>query len=245
MDLALEFLIILILLIFQSLFGIGLLLFGTPSFLLLGYSFESTLVLLLPISISISFFQILYQKFSIRNIAMEFSIFCLPFLVFFLIIAIKFGEIINIKIYVSLLLIVSSLIILNKNRIINNNLSLKKYRKVLLMIIGSIHGFTNMGGSFLSIFSTMFYGGDRGITRNYISYGYLVMGVIQYITVLFVGLERIDLTKLFYVFIALVLFLPIQKIFNKIDDSLFTIIINYTALIFGFLTLLMSLKLIS
>ena len=41
MDLFLENLILLILIIIQSIFGIGLLLLGTPTFLLLGYDFSA------------------------------------------------------------------------------------------------------------------------------------------------------------------------------------------------------------
>ena len=53
----LDFIIIFILSIFQSVFGVGLLLFGTPVFLMLDYDFISTLVTILPVSIIISFFK--------------------------------------------------------------------------------------------------------------------------------------------------------------------------------------------
>ena len=59
----LDFIIIFILSIFQSVFGVGLLLFGTPIFLMLDYDFVSTLVTILPVSILISFFQIMHKKF--------------------------------------------------------------------------------------------------------------------------------------------------------------------------------------
>ena len=57
-----EALIISILIFFQSIFGVGLLLFGTPTFLLLNYNFLDTLNILLPISVSISFLQLIYSK---------------------------------------------------------------------------------------------------------------------------------------------------------------------------------------
>ena len=57
-----EFLIISTLVFFQSIFGVGLLLFGTPTFLLLNYNFLDTLNILLPISISISFLQLFFSK---------------------------------------------------------------------------------------------------------------------------------------------------------------------------------------
>ena len=243
MELIIEFIIVFVLALFQSIFGIGLLLFGTPIFLIIGYGFESTLVLLLPVSICISALQIIYHKRSIKFLSVsEYNIFCLPFLLLSLVIAINLGDKVDIKTYVSILLIVSSIVILNKNRIIFKHKYLLKHRKLYLILIGSIHGFTNMGGGFLSLFSALVNGDDRVLTRNYISYGYLIMGVIQYITILFIGLNNIDFTKLFYVFLPLVLFSPSQKIFNKIDNQLFIKIINFVALIFGIFALIISLK---
>ena len=43
----------------QSIFGTGVLLFGTPLLLLLGYNFHDALIILLPTSILISFFQVI------------------------------------------------------------------------------------------------------------------------------------------------------------------------------------------
>ena len=242
MELILEFIIILVLTVFQSVFGVGLLLFGTPTFLFFGYDFVSTLVLLLPVSVFISLLQIIYQKSSIKSLVTEYNIFCLPFLIFFLVITINLGDIVGIKIYVSIFLIISSIVILNKNRIIHMNESLLKYRKFYLIIIGSIHGSSNMGGGFLSLFSMLINGDDRVLTRKYISYGYFVMGIIQYITILFISGNNIDFTKLYYVFLPLVLFFPSQKIFDKINNQLFMKTINYVALIFGIVVLTINLK---
>jgi len=45
----------------QSIFGVGVLLFGTPILMLHGYEFSDILTTLLPISIAISFSQILVR----------------------------------------------------------------------------------------------------------------------------------------------------------------------------------------
>lgn len=45
--------------ILQSLFGVGVLLFGTPILLLFGYTFFEILQILLPVSISINLMQII------------------------------------------------------------------------------------------------------------------------------------------------------------------------------------------
>ena len=57
-----ELLIISIFCFFQSVFGVGLLLLGTPTFLLMGYNFFEVLNILLPYSILISFLQISSSK---------------------------------------------------------------------------------------------------------------------------------------------------------------------------------------
>ncbi len=155
MELLFEISIIFFLVVFQSVFGVGLLLFGTPIFLLLGNDFESTLVLILPISIIVSLLQIIYHRKSSNNHVLEFNKYCLPFLAIFLIMTIYFGNLVNIKLYVSVLLIISSLILFNKNRIFKVTQNLLVYRKFFLILIGCIDGATTMVGSFLSIFSSL------------------------------------------------------------------------------------------
>jgi hypothetical protein len=240
MELLFEISIIFFLVVFQSLFGVGLLLFGTPIFLLLGNNFESTLVLILPISIIISLLQIIYHRKSSNNHILEFNKFCLPFLVIFLITTIYFGNSVNTKLYVSVLLIISSLILLNKNRIFKVTQNLLAYRKFFLILIGCIHGATNMGGAFLSIFSSLVNNENRLQTRNYIAYGYFVMGSVQFITILFLGTVEIDFSKLYYTIFPLIIFYPLQKLFSKMNDKFFITIINYVALSFGIIAFFMS-----
>ena len=240
MELIFEISIIFFLVAFQSLFGVGLLLFGTPIFLLLGYNFEATLVLILPVSIVISLQQIIYHRKTSNNHILEFNTYCLPLLVIFLIMNIYFGNLVNIKLYVSVFLIISSLILLSKNKIIKVNQSILDYRKFILITIGCIHGATNMGGAFLSIFSSLVNNQNRLQTRNYIAYGYLVMGSIQYVTVLIFGTVNVDFSNLYYTILPLVIFYPLQKLFSKMNDKFFIIIINYAALSFGFIAFIMS-----
>ena len=240
MELFFEISILFSLVIFQSLFGVGLLLFGTPIFLLLGNNFESTLILILPVSITISLLQLIYHKNSRNYHILEFNYYCLPFLFVFLMINIYLGELINIKLYVSILLIISSLVLLYKNRISKLTNILYLYRKLILISIGSIHGATNMGGAFLSIFSSSIHNENRLYTRNYIAYGYFVMGAIQYITILIFGTLNKDFSKLHYIIMPLIVFYPLQIFFNKMNDKFFINIINCAALFFGIIALIMS-----
>jgi uncharacterized protein len=117
MDLIFEISILVILVIFQSIFGVGLLLFGTPSFLLLGYDFVNTINILMPVSVLISLIQFFRTKIQDKNFIIQYNIYCLPFLILFLVLALKLRELIDFKFYVALLLIFSSVLILNKQKI--------------------------------------------------------------------------------------------------------------------------------
>ena len=153
MSILIELLTIFLLSIFQSVFGVGLLLLGTPFFLFLDYSFLSTLSLLLPTSITISFIQFIYSKNIDKVFVADTNKFCLPFVIIFIYLTLSFKELINFKYWVTLLLILSSLIIILKPIFLSFLNKLKTYRKPLFVMIGIIHGVTNMGGSFFYLYS--------------------------------------------------------------------------------------------
>ena len=205
MDFFLENLIFIVLIIIQSIFGIGLLLLGTPTFLLLGYDFLSTLNFLLPSSIVISYLQFKSLKTSSKKIIFEYNIFCLPFLVLFLLLALYFKEILNFKFYVAIILIISSLFVLNKNTFLSLRKKILKYKKLILIFIGSVHGLTNMGGGFLTIFSSLINNNHKNLTRHFISYGYLIMGLLQYFILILMEYNNLDFSKIYYIFLVLII----------------------------------------
>ena len=232
-----EIIIILALITIQSIFGVGLLLFGTPSFLLLGYDFANTINILMPISITISILQFLKSRVKDQKFIKEYNVFCLPFLVIFLIIALKFKYILDFKLLVGLLLVFSSILILNKKRFSSFKETFFKLKKIVLIGIGCVHGLTNMGGSFLAIFSTLISQNKKEVARYYICYGYLIMGILQYFTVLLLSFKSLDFNKLFYILFALIVYFHAQKLFKNIKDRKFSKYINIIALVYGLLIL--------
>ena len=233
-----EIIVIIILITIQSIFGVGLLLFGTPSFLILGYDFANTINILMPISITISALQFFKSKVSDHNFIKEYNLFCLPFLFVFLIIALKFKYLLDFKLLVALLLIFSSILILNKRRFATFKKIFFRLKRYVLIGIGCVHGLTNMGGSFLAIYSTLVSKNIKEVARYYISYGYLIMGVLQFITVLFFSFSVLEFSKLYYIFLAIVIYFPTQKIFININDKKFSKYINLIALTYGVLILI-------
>ena len=228
-----ELIIIFALIAVQSIFGVGLLLFGTPSLLLLGYDFANTLNILIPVSITISAVQFFKSKVKDRIFIKNYNIFCIPFLIIFLFIALKFNYLFDFRFLVALLLIFSSVLILNKKKFSSFKQMIFKIKNLILIVIGLIHGLTNMGGSFLAIYSTLISKSIKEVTRYYISYGYLIMGTIQYLMVLFLSYDLLIFNKIYYVFLALIIYFPAQKIFKKLNDRKFSKYLNLIALIYG------------
>tara|TARA_Y200000002_G_C22639371_1_gene646233 strand:- start:800 stop:1525 length:726 start_codon:yes stop_codon:yes gene_type:complete len=238
METIIELIIITFLIVIQSIFGVGLLLFGTPSFLILGYDFASTINILMPVSITISILQFLKSKVSDQKFIKEYNLFCVPFLIFFLVIALKFKYFFDFKLLVGFLLVFSSILILNKKKFSSFRDIFFKFKRFVLVGIGFVHGLTNMGGSFLAIYSTLVSQNKKETTRYYICYGYLIMGILQYFTVLFLSFKTLEFTRLFYILFALILYFPSQNLFKNINDKKFSKYINIIALVYGILILI-------
>ena len=232
-----ELLIITLLSIFQAVFGIGLLLIGTPTFLLIGYNFFDVLNLLLPFSITISLLQVIYSK----DISSEFNtkilLYCIPPLILALSILVKYENNIDFILLISFTIIFFSIINLSKfkNTIFNNN----KRINLGLIILGLIHGFTNLGGSFFTLICTNI-NKQKKIIRQNIASGYLIFGTIQ---LLFINIfyKTLTASNLYYLYIPIISFLIAQYFYNKINNELFSKILNITILLYGIYILINNL----
>ena len=231
-----ELLIISIFCFFQSVFGVGLLLLGTPTFLLMGYNFFEVLNILLPYSILISFLQISSSK----NKSFEFSKKIIQFSIPFLIIGLASIEYlqnkINFMFFISIVLIIFSII-----NIINLMEEKFKIRNInfALIVLGVIHGLTNLGGTLLSILASNL-NKDKNIIRYKIASGYFIFAIFQliFINIFYV---KINFIYLKFIWIPILIFLISQYIFNKIENILFYKLLNIFTLIYGFYIFLNSL----
>ena len=232
-----ELLIIILLSIFQSVFGIGLLLIGTPTFLLIGYNFFDVLNLLLPFSITISLLQVIYSKDIDSEFNKKILLYCIPPLILALSILVKYENNIDFILLISFTIIFFSIINLSKfkNTIFNNN----KRINLGLIILGLIHGFTNLGGSFFTLICTNI-NKQKKIIRQNIASGYLIFGAIQ---LLFINIfyKTLTTSNLYYLYIPIISFLIAQYFYNKINNELFSKILNITILLYGIYILINNL----
>ena len=225
-----ELLIIILLSIFQSVFGIGLLIIGTPTFLLLGYNFFDVLNILLPFSITISLLQVIYSKEIDSGFNKKILLYCIPSLILALSILVKYENNIDFILLISFTIIFFSILNLSKFKNIIFNDSNERIN-ISLIILGLIHGFTNLGGSFFTLICANI-NKQKKLMRHNIANGYLILGAVQ---LLFINIfyKTLIISNLYYLYIPILSFFAAQYFYNKINSHLFSKILNITVLLYG------------
>lgn len=144
--------------VFQSLLGMGLLVFGTPTMLLLGFDFDYTLVSLLPPSIIISSLQLYKDHKNIdEKMAINFVFFCLPFVILCLSLYLYTEVKFKLEFGVAFFLLVALLLRTVPSFEEWMKQIISSFQIPFLVVMGIIHGFTNMGGALLSVFASCQY----------------------------------------------------------------------------------------
>jgi uncharacterized protein len=167
----------------QSVFGMGLLVFGTPTLLLLGLPFANALGWLLPASVAISAIQVFgnaeLAKAEWRGVR---PLFCIVPLVIALALVLTFDLHAKIDPVVGTMLVTASAIRLNATLQQQLAAFIARAERVYLALMGLLHGFTNMGGAFLSVYASAIHR-DKYAVRATVSGYYLAFGVFQIATI--------------------------------------------------------------
>ncbi|CAG1020198.1 hypothetical protein DOJK_00166 [Patescibacteria group bacterium] len=170
----------------QSIFGVGMLLFGTPILLLLGYSFVETLGVVLPVSIAISLLQVV-KHYDHVDVAFYKKVlrYSIPVVILFLVL------ITSIKVNIGIIMGIFLLLVAIKNfsHTIERALqSVVKYERLYLIITGLVHGISNLGGSLLTvmIYSKQY---PKDVTRVTMAACYSTLALFQLLTLLVMHTE--------------------------------------------------------
>ena len=174
--------LVILLSIIQSIFGVGLLLFGTPILLILDYEFIVVLSVLLPSSFFISALQIYDGKKEKIPIPNHLYFICLPAIG----VGIWLGNVgLNLQltdVFVGLILIGAAL--LRYFTVIQRKVSklFVDHNKLFHFLMGITHGITNLGGSLLTIYASALHE-KKSTIRYYVAYYYFAFSSIQLILV--------------------------------------------------------------
>ena len=221
--------LIFILIVLQSIAGVGVLVIGTPMLLLFDYNIIEILSTLLPISIFTSLIALIFFKFKKKEFTLNidkevkilFFLVCLPFIFLGLYLLKSFENYINFNYLISLVIFGSLIINNQKKYIFSLN---KKVKIIYLSFIGIIHGISNSGGSLLSLFLSSYL--NKNQSRYNITFFYFFLALFQFIMFIYIFGYKISLVNLKVILI----FVPIGVLLGNFIFK-FTSELNFRLLI--------------
>jgi len=221
--------------IVQSLIGVGVLLFGTPTLLLMGYSYHETLYLILPTSILISILQT-FNSSKLLSDTKYIFIYTLPMIFIGLLMVTYFYEVINIRYVVGGMLLFIGLIRIVPFVKQNLKVFLYKNKAIYHTIMGLVHGFSNMGGGMLLVLMSTVHE-KRNVALANIAYTYLLFGVIQMTTLYLFSKELININAFILAFISLIAYIFTTKfIATRVSDLKFNSLTTSLIISYGILS---------
>jgi len=221
----------------QSIFGVGLLLFGTPTLLLLGYSYSETLWLLLPCSVTISLIQVVndYKLIEAKKRAVYLVI---PTLVLSLALVVTYENGINITRIVGVLLLLIGVIRFSSKLQALLSSTVKKHIQIYYIIIGVVHGISNMGGGPLSILMSTIYS-KKEIIRANVAFIYLILAMFQLVVLSIISNTSLRSEVMLLIPISLASYIFTSKfISSEVNDKKYTFILNAMVLVYGVLAVI-------
>ena len=229
--------LIIILIILQSIVGIGVLVVGTPLLLLLNYEIIEIISFLLPISILTSFINFfiikLLNKNKLRfyldsNIKFFFFIYCLPGIFLGIYFIKNFQAYFNFELLVASIILISLLIKFKYENLFKNLSDF--YSKIILTLIGVIHGLSNSGGTLLSLFLISNSEDKKNQLRYKITFYYFFLALLQYLIFSYIFQQFISLNQIIYILPLIFISSMLGNFLCKIiDQSFFIKIIQFIA----------------
>ena len=239
----------------QSVFGVGVLLFGAPLLLLQYEKLTLVLPIVLPISIAINLFQVIkHYKYIDTGFYKRILLITIPFIIVFLALVLfleaKFKNA-GIGIFVGIFMLFVAIKSYSKN-IEQMLTTFVKYEKVYFIVMGIIHGLTNLGGSLLTaIVHEKGYPKDTTRVTVGVSYGTFALFQILTISQAAIGIitipgfetgsMNISFSNAIYLIVGVIIFLLTEKyLYTNIDNEKYSKIFALFLFVSGTLLIIKS-----
>jgi len=226
--------VITLLSVVQSFFGMGVLVFGTPTLLLMGYDFTTTLGYLLPASFAISLLQVLTAGPSRVPVSQYLYLLCIPGIGagLWLVESTTLAPWTNALIGGVLLL--SALVRFWQPSRQLLNIMLEKHFPTYHLLMGTLHGLTNLGGAFLAILASGT-NTDKGAIRYTVAHYYLAFSIVQmFILAVVMGHHNIIIANWPAVIASATVYLLIgNRIFSRFSNSSYNVALTIFMGIYG------------
>lgn len=224
--------------VIQSIFGMGLLVFGTPTLLLMGYPFGGVLSILLPPSLTISAIQFYQLDKPKKGYVRDLLICCLPVLVLALAWTFIYEQKVDLHMLVSVILVFTALSRFFA-RILNTlQAFITRHSRWYLIIMGAVHGLSNMGGSLLSAYAVSKYSSKKEVLSCIVT-GYLLFGLLQLSILSALSVLEVGTTTMISCGVAAIVYLSIgNRIFKSMNELFYQHIFSVFMLIYAGLMIL-------
>ena len=223
---------IMVLSIVQSVFGVGLLIFGTPTLLLLGLPYGTTLSYLLPCSLTISALQLAGRENKLENFEWNILKYTLPFVMIGLSLVLGHPSS-SIKPMIGIAMVLTAILTAFpalKSRV---TWAARRAGRMSFVVIGAVHGLTNMGGGLLTVLSAAHFR-DKQSTRSGIAFGYFFMALSQMAVLMWKREFHWDVhTLLFMAICALTYRLVGGPVYRWTSETLYQRCMTFLILVFG------------
>lgn len=207
----------------QSLFGVGILVIGTPLLLVFQYSFHEALAILLPVSLASSVLQTYDGRSSISFNSIKPLLLLMPSVLLgtylLTLDAIEF----NVRGYIAAILFIVAFIRFSKACRDVLEYVFRRVFAASLLFVGILHGFTNMGGGFITtVIGSRF--PDKMSIRTHVSISYILLIICQLSILLYTNTIKIDWpqTALLSAIASLHFWFIGRRLFNAISNNVFT-----------------------
>lgn len=210
----------------QSLFGVGLLVFGTPTLLLLGASFPEALAVLLPASIAVSLLQARQAGNPGAAFWWRFGTWCLLPLVVTLAMVLAFDLRTSLNLAVALLLGAFVLLRVRPGVGAGAVAFATRHDRPWLVAIGVVHGLSNLGGALLLVFAASRHQRKEQV-RGLIAYCYVAFAASQLAVLALVAPSTFGAMQLVYAAVAAAVFTLVgQRTFAAVSAPVFDRLLN-------------------
>jgi uncharacterized protein len=233
--------LIAVLSVVQSFFGMGVLVFGTPTLLLMGYDFITILGYLLPASFAISLLQVLTAGSDRVPVSRYLYLLCLPGIGIGLWLA-DFSPLTSwTNILVGATLLLTALVRFWSPSQSFLLILLEKHLPAYHLVMGLIHGLTNLGGAFLAILASGT-NTEKEAIRYTVAHYYLAFSSIQMLLLATImGHHDILISNFPATVIAALVYLFVgNKIFTRSSNQFYNVALNLFIAVYGFAVLLKS-----
>lgn len=213
--------VILIFTIVQSVFGVGLLVFGTPTLLLLGHPFKEILSSLLPASIAISLLQLRGAPLPDRFFLSQFVVWCLLPLAIALVLVLQLGMMVNLNLAVAIALAGFAVVRISARVRERTEVWMAQHMRGWLVLMGLVHGLSNLGGGPLVILAAYRHKHKEKI-RQFVAFCYASFAAIQLAMMALLSPELFGWHQLVSASVSAVVFLLVgQRFFRWVPPSVF------------------------